>query len=294
MSEEQAWSVGRLLTWTADYFSGQGSDSPRLDAEVLLAESLGCKRIELYTRFDEEPPADVRTKYRGLVKQRANGMPVAYLVGRREFYSMEFEVTRDVLIPRPETEDLVVRALDWLKEHPGSKVVDIGTGSGAIAIAIAKHAPNAQVTAVDVSSEALAVAQRNAERHGVADSIQFIQSDLLDAVSEPTKIDLILSNPPYVITNELMALDPTVRDYEPHLALDGGPEGTTVIEKLLTQIADRLAEGGASFLEIGPSIADRVETLVDQAEGLQLQAMIKDLAGHKRIVNLEKSIRKTC
>lgn len=288
MSEEQAWSVGRLLTWTADYFSGQGSDSPRLDAEVLLAKSLGCKRIELYTRFDEEPTADVRAKYRELVKQRAAGMPVAYLVGQREFYSMEFEVTRDVLIPRPETEDLVVRALDWLKEHPGSEVIDIGAGSGAIAVAVAKHAADAKVTAVDVSPKALVVAQRNAERNGVADSIRFVESNLLSSVVEPAKFDLILSNPPYVITNELMALDPTVRDYEPHLALDGGPEGTTVIEELLTQISDRLAEGGASFIEIGPSIADRVELLVQQTNGLTLTGMIKDLAGHKRILHVEK------
>ena len=287
MSEEQAWSVGRLLTWTADYFSGQGSDSPRLDAEVLLAESLGCKRIELYTRFEEEPSADIRTKYRQLVKQRAAGMPVAYLVGQREFYSMEFEVTRDVLIPRPETEDLVVRALDWLKKHPRSEVIDIGTGSGAIAVAVAKHAAEAKVTAVDVSPKALAVAQRNAERNGVAASIHFVESDLLSSVAEPPKFDLILSNPPYVITNELMALDPTVRDYEPHLALDGGPEGTTVIEQLLIQIADRLAAGGASFIEIGPSIADRVELLVQETDGLILASMIKDLAGHKRIVHIE-------
>lgn len=288
MSEEQTWSVGRLLTWTADYFAGQGSDSPRLDAEVLLAKALGCKRIELYTQFNDEPPEGPRTKFRELVRQRAGGVPVAYLVGSREFYSLEFRVTPDVLIPRSETEDLVVKALDWLKEHPTASVVDIGTGSGAIIVSVAKHAPTAKLTAVDVSSAALAIAAGNAEQHGVADRIAFVESDLLSAVDESAKFDLILSNPPYVMANELITLDPTVRDHEPHLALDGGEEGTTVIEPLLIQIAERLADGGECLIEIGPSIVERVEMLVEKTDGLILQETIKDLAGHKRIVHAVK------
>ncbi len=285
MSEEPIWSVGRLLTWTADYFAGQGSDSPRLDAEVLLAAAMGCQRIELYTQFAEAPPEGPRTKFRELVRKRASGMPVAYLVGHREFYSLEFKLTPDVLIPRPETEQLVVVALDWLKEHPNAKVADIGTGSGAIAVSVAKHASGAKLTAIDISPKALAVAAGNAERHGVADRIQFIESDLLENLSEPAEFDLILSNPPYVLTNELMTLDASVRDHEPRLALDGGEAGTTIIERMLPQIAARLADGGECLIEIGPSTADRTESLVNETPGLVLQKTLKDLAGHKRIVH---------
>lgn len=294
MSEEQTWSVGRLLTWTADYFAGQGSDSPRLDAEVLLAAAMGCQRIELYTQFADVPPEGPRKKFRELVRQRASGVPVAYLVGYREFYSLEFNLTSDVLIPRPETEQMVVVALDWLKEHPNAEVVDIGTGSGAIAVSIAKHAPiakdepSAKITAVDISPAALAIAAGNAERHGVTDRIRFIESDLLDNVSEPAKFDLILSNPPYVLTNELMTLDPSVRDHEPRLALDGGEEGTTIIERMLPQIATRLNEGGECLIEIGPSTAERTESLVSETPGLALQETLKDMAGHKRIVHAIK------
>src|SRR5437762_11217923 len=176
-----SWTVLRLLTWTTDYLKSHGSDSPRLDAEVLLAHARGCERITLYTTFDEIVSEEVRGKFRELVKRRAEGVPVAYLVGKREFYSLSFRVTPDVLIPRPETEFVVVAALDALKGSEfrvqGSEaplVADIGTGSGAIAVAIAKHAPGCRVIATDISPAALAIAKENAAAQGVAGRIEFV------------------------------------------------------------------------------------------------------------------------
>ncbi|TWT43215.1 peptide chain release factor N(5)-glutamine methyltransferase [Botrimarina hoheduenensis] len=287
MPDTTPWSVLRLLNWTTDFFKQHGNESPRLDAEVLLAQSLACKRIELYTRFDEVPAEPVRTAFKALVKQRADGAPVAYLVGRREFYSIELAVEAGVLIPRPETELLVVTALDRLKQRADEAplLVDVGTGTGAIAIAIAKHAPAARIVALDMNPQAVALAKRNAETHGVAERVAPIESDLFSRVKASRRFDLILSNPPYVTTNELMNLDETVRDHEPHLALDGGPEGTTVIERLLAEAPQRLADGGELLFEIGPSIAQRVETLVGQAPGLSLREVYKDLAGLPRVVH---------
>ncbi len=184
-----AWTVGRLLQWTTDYLKGHGSDSPRLDAEVLLAEALGCQRIELYTTFDDVPGEEARTAFRELVRRRAEGTPVAYLVGRREFYSLSFRVTPDVLIPRPETELLVIRLFDLLDARPDPAarctIADVGTGSGIIAVCAAKHRGNIRVTAIDRSAAALAVARANAVEHGVEKRIELVESDLF-ATCRPT------------------------------------------------------------------------------------------------------------
>src|SRR5262245_40112198 len=173
------WTIGRLLTWTTDFLRDKGAENPRLDAEVLLAHSRGCKRIELYTAFEDVAPDALRERFRALVKERAAGKPVAYLVGQREFFSLPFEVTPDVLIPRPETELIVVRALDLAKELAAAgrrdlAIADVGTGSGILAVTLAKRLPTSRVTAVDVSPAAIAVAQRNAARHGVADRIEWV------------------------------------------------------------------------------------------------------------------------
>lgn len=288
MSKDPPWSVLRLLNWTTDFFKSAGNESPRLDAEVLLAEALGCQRIALYTRFDEVPAEAVRNAFKALVKRRGEGEPVAYVVGRKEFYSLEFEVEPGVLIPRPETEQLVVTALDRIKERGLSDpmLADVGTGTGAIAIAVAKHCGAAKVIALDVEPKAVALANRNAEKHGVNERVYATESDLFARLKAERKFDLILTNPPYVTTNELIDLDPTVRDHEPHLALDGGPDGTDVIRRLLAAAPERLNEGGELLIEIGPSIADTVRTEVEQAEGLELVGLLKDLAGLERVVHL--------
>ena len=291
MSDSAPWTIGRLLSWTTDFFTSQGSDSARLEAEVLLAHARNCKRIELYTAFDELPSAEIRDGFKALVKRRGEGEPVAYLVGAKEFYSLEFEVSPDTLIPRPETELLVVTLTDRVKEAAAAgtlKIADVGTGSGILAICAAKYVENANVLATDISPAALEVAKRNAERHGVADRTFFLEADLFPANKPAMQLDYILSNPPYITSNELTALDSDVRDYEPRSALDGGPEGTAVIERLLPAAAQQLKAGGLLLMEISPMIADRVEQLVQQTAHLEPRPTICDLDGRKRVIEAVK------
>ncbi|MDX1962582.1 MAG: peptide chain release factor N(5)-glutamine methyltransferase [Pirellulales bacterium] len=305
----ETWTIGRLLQWTADFLKKQGSDTPRLDAEVLLAHCRNCQRIMLYTAFDEVASDELRNQYRELVKQRAAGRPVAYLVGKREFYSLPFLVTPDVLIPRPETEFLVVKALDILKERsaalaesgqPGepAAVADVGTGSGIIAITIAKHAPplmlngirapGADVTAIDNSPAALEIARQNAASLGVAERVTFVEGDLLAGFDDRPRWDLVLSNPPYISEPEYAALDKTVRDYEPRGALVGGPTGTEIISRLIPQAAAQLKPGGWFLCEISPMIEEAVLELLRQEPSLETQPTVKDLAQLARVVVARK------
>ena len=291
MTDEQPWTIGRLLNWTTDFLRDKGADSPRLDAEVLLAHARGCQRIALYTAFEEPADDALRESFRDLVRRRAAGTPVAYLVGHREFFSLSFHVTPAVLIPRPETELLVVRALDLAKQLPtceSLQISDVGTGSGILAICCAKHLPKCHVTAIDISPQALAVAKQNAEQHQVADRIKFVEADLLASQLNDPMFDLIVSNPPYVASAEMPDLDAEVRDHEPHLALDGGEQGTEIIERLIPQASKRLKPGGWLLLEVGPANAARVEQLIAATDGLVPSETIKDLAGHPRVVQAQQ------
>ncbi len=281
--DEEKWTIGRLLNWTSEYFKNQGIESPRLEAEVLLAHSRGCQRIMLYTAFEEIASEELRTKFRALVKRRTAGEPFAYLAGKREFFSLEFEVTPAVLIPRPETEQLVITVVDWVKKHNivSPTIVDLGTGSGCIAVCLAKQLKSARITAVDVSAKALAVAQRNAARHKVDDRIEFVESDLFAKLPN-TKFNVIVSNPPYIKTGELATLDTSVRDHEPRGALDGGIEGTAIIERIVNSAPERIAPGGLLAMEISPTIAERVTKLLDDSRLDKLPTLV-DLQGHHRI-----------
>jgi release factor glutamine methyltransferase len=288
MTQTEQWTVGRLLTWTTDYLKKSGSENPRLEAEVLLAAARQCERIMLYTAFEEVVAEEVRGKFRDLVKRRAEGTPVAYLVGKREFYSLNLRVTPDVLIPRPETEFVVIAALDALKGIEAPAVADVGVGSGAIAIAIAKHAPGAKVVAIDASPAALAVARQNAADHQVQTRIEFQQGDLLaDLPAQPT-FDVIASNPPYVSEAEFGELSPAVRDHEPRLALVGGAAGTEIIARLIPQAAERLQAGGTLILEISPMIAAAVVELLAQDGRFEPAVASKDLSGLLRIVQARR------
>lgn len=281
----EVWTVGRLLSWTADYLKKQGSDSPRLDAEVLLAHSLGCERIELYTRFDEQPGDEPRTAFRNLVRQRAEGMPVAYLVGYREFFSLPFRVTKDVLIPRPETEHLVVAAIDFAKQVDDAPIAcDVGTGSGAIAVCLAHQVANCRVTGIDISPAAIEIARENAIANEVADRIEFLQGNLMGALPAEPTFDLVLSNPPYVADNEVDRMALETRRFEPREALFAGPKGTEVIERLVPQAVERLKPGGHLLIEISPMIHDLAHEVLVAAEDLEPLPSIKDLAGHKRVI----------
>lgn len=284
----ESWSVGRLLEWTAGYFRQRAADSPRLDAEALLAHVLSCRRIDLYTMYDADVSSVDRGRFRELVKRRGEGCPVAYLVGRREFYSLEFEVTPAVLIPRPETEHVVGEALSLAKKSPITSFCDVGVGSGAIAVTMAKWLPEARGLALDVSADALAVARRNAQMHDVETRLEFRESDAFAALRPDETFDMILSNPPYVTDAEMPTLPRDVRDFEPHLALVGGADGLRVLALIVAEAPNRLRDGGYLVVEIGASQEPAARQLLADSP-LTLLPTIKDLAGRPRVLIAQKS-----
>ncbi len=321
MSEiPEVWTVGRLLKWTADYFASHKVDTPRLDAEILLTKVLNCSRVDLYTQFDSQPEPAVRAAFRELVKKRASGMPTAYLIGQREFFSLNFKVTPDVLIPRPETEHLVIEVLDILKnkaakpavssdepvetetdeetgeefikpkakENPllqtSVKILDIGTGSGIIPICLAKNLPQSQFVAVDISESALEVARENAQTHSVLSQIDFRVSDLFSAIKPDETFDFIVSNPPYIGESELPAIDDSVKNFEPHTALFSGPSGTEIIERLIQQSPVHLNDNSYLIMELSPIIHQSVLSILNNQRELEYVRTVYDLAKLPRLV----------
>jgi len=286
----EQWTLKRLLDWTKEYFEKIGSESSRLDAEVLLAEALQCQRIELYTRFEEVPPADTLTQYRAWVKRRGAGEPVAYIVGHKEFYSINFDLTPNVLIPRPETEHVVVAAIEAAKSIDDSpiRIIDVGTGSACVAIALAKHIESSVIAATDVSTDALEVARANAAKHEVTERVRFFTGDLLDALPEGSKpVHLIVSNPPYIGREEIDTVEETVLKYEPEIALFGGEQGTEIIQRLVDQSVDMLLPGGKLIFENSPAVFDQCLEIIEKSP-LNLVESIKDFAGLRRVIVAEK------
>lgn len=282
---DEPWTVRRVLEWTTSHLKKHQSDTPRLDAEILLAHARGCQRIQLYTQFDEPLTDAVRAQMRELVQRRAKAEPVAYLVGQREFFSLKFHVTRDVLIPRPDTETLVMEVLDSIKGREAPKVLDLCTGSGCIAVSVAKNAKTAQVLATDISPAAIAIATENVNRHQVTDRVRLIESDLFSAVPDAEKFDVIASNPPYVPSNEIDQLDAEVSKHEPRLALDGGPDGLDIIRRIVDQ-APKFANPGALLLiEFTPEQAPTLEQLVSADSRYQDVAIRKDLGHRPRVLS---------
>lgn len=270
----------RVLQWTQSRFAERGIPTPRLDAEVLLAEVTGKQRIGLYTHFDQPLTAEELATYRALIKRRLAGEPVAYLVGKKEFYSLELVVDARVLIPRPDTETLVEVALALLPfSDPAPRVVDVGVGSGAVAIAIAVARPDALVEAVDRAPEAAEVARANAARH--APSVRVHVGDLLAPIDG--LVHLVVSNPPYIPTGDLAALQLEVRR-EPRAALDGGPDGLDLVRRLVDEATRKLVPGGALALEIGHDQAERTANLLHAAGFVDVARAI-DLAGIERVVS---------
>jgi release factor glutamine methyltransferase len=282
------WTIGALLNWTARYLAAKGSEFPRLDTEVLLAHSLACRRIDLYTRFEEMASEQVRERLRGLVRQRSEGCPVAYLVGRKEFFALEFEVNRAVLIPRPESEFVVMECLRLARDMASPRILDVGTGSGNLAVTLAHQHKTAQVTAVDLSSDALAVAGRNAARHGVAGRIRFLAGDLFQPVPAGERFDFIVSNPPYIARKDLENLPPGVRDYEPHLALDGGPSGFEVFDRLIVEAGNHLPPGGYLIVEIGAPQEGPARARLQAQGSFELADTIHDYSGHARVLQARR------
>lgn len=280
------WTIKALLDWTTDYLAKKGPapQAARLEAQLLLAHVLKCPKIDLMVRYDEQPAEADRTAFRDLIKRRVDAWPVAYLVGSREFHLLPFEVTPAVLIPRPETETLVAEAARLLKPLSAPTVLDLGTGSGCIAVSIAHGKKDARVTAVDVSPDALDVAGRNAERHKVADRVTFRQGDLFGPVPAGETFDLVVSNPPYVTPAELATLSPDVRDHEPRLALDGGPDGLLFYRRIAADAGRFLKPGGWLLVEIGATQDEAVRAILTDAPGLEVGKTLRDAGGRPRVV----------
>lgn len=288
LSSAPNWTIGRLLNWTAQHLARHGAEFPRLDAEVLLAHVLGCQRVDLYgLRFAEPASEEVRQRYGELIRRRLAGCPVAYLVGHKEFFKLDLEVSPAVLIPRPDSELLVLECLELARKLPAPRILDIGTGSGNLAIAVAKQHVGARLTATDLSAAALQVARRNAQRHQVAARIRFLEGDLFAPLEPQERFDLILCNPPYIPHEELPRLPAGVRDYEPHLALDGGPDGFALFDRLIAQAPEHLEAGGWLLIEIGAPQELPARQRLSADSRYRLLPTVRDFSGHPRVLRAQ-------
>jgi release factor glutamine methyltransferase len=266
---EDLWTIQRLRDWTCDYLQKYGSATPRLDADLLLGEVLKLPRLQLLLRLEQLVSKEELAQFKGLVKRRAAREPVAYILGKRAFHDLELRVDARVLVPRPETESLVDEVLLFLKDPaaPAGPVLDLCTGSGAIALAVAKSLKQRQqeraIVATDVSEAALAVARENAALLEL--EVEFLPGDLWDAMPDDRRFAVIASNPPYVLHDVIAGLEPDVRAWEPHLALDGGADGLDVLRRIAAQVAQRLVPGGLLVVELGSPAQGRamVELLAE-------------------------------
>ena len=287
------WTIQKLLNWTTEYLTQKKVDSPRLSAELLLSNVLGLKRIELYTQYNRVVEEEHLAKLRELVRRAGQHEPVAYLVGRAEFYSIEFEVTPDCLIPRPETELLVQRAIELLRQRAGPhQVCDLCTGCGVIAVAIAKNVPDTKVIATDLSETALGVAAKNVKKYGLDERVELLQGDLFEPLIpqlDMAPFDLIVCNPPYVSAAEYEKLGKNVKDYEPRTALYGGEDGLELYRRIAEQVGRFLDSDGALLLEIGYEQGPAVRELLAQTGLFGIIKVDKDLSGHDRIVMAQRA-----
>ncbi len=285
----EEWTVRRVLEWTIGHLKKHGSDTARLDAEVLLAFARGCSRIQLYTAYDEILPDAARQKMRDLVKRRVNAEPVAYLVGTKEFYSLAFEVNRDVLIPRPDTELLVMEALRLVKEIPAPIILELGVGSGCISTAIAVNSKTARMVGVEISPLTMAVAQRNLERHKVADRVELRCGDMFGPLRKGELFDVLVTNPPYIPTAEIETLAPPVKNHEPHRALDGGADGLDFIRRIAVEAPVFVKSGGWVLIELSPEQADTVLALFQvPGSAYEQAAIVSDLAPLPRMLRARR------
>jgi len=276
-------SARALVAWAADTLGCAGVASPELDAGLLLAHATGVPRLRRMASGEDAVNEVAALSFESLVRRRATREPLQHILGSTAFLDMDLLVDGRVLVPRPETEGLVVRVLDLCRGSAAPRIVDVGTGSGAIAIAVAKNLPQALLTATDSSGAALAVAAENAVRHGVADRITFHEGDLLGANAVGGPWDVVVSNPPYIRDDEVGTLPRDVREHEPRQALVAGPRGVEIIERLAAQAAERLAPGGWLVLEAGPTVAVEVERILAGIHGLVPGPTLKDLAGLPRV-----------
>lgn len=285
------WTVLDALQWTAGYFDTHGIDSPRLTAEILLAAVLQTTRIDLYMRHDQPLAEEERAAFRQMIRRRVSREPVAYILGEKEFLGRSFTITPDVLIPRPETEHLVEAALERLPEDDGHsrKILDLGTGSGAIVVCLAAQRPKNRYFAVDRSLAALQVARKNAAVHKVAGLIDFFAGSWLSPVNAGCAgFDMIVSNPPYIPSALFGDLQPEVGQYEPRMALDGAEDGLCAISQLVAEAPGYMSAGGFLLMEIGWDQKAAVEKLCLEAGDYTPAEFVRDYGGHDRVAILQK------
>ena len=286
---QKSWNIKELLEVTTDYLAKKEIESPRLSAESLLAHQLNIDRIKLYLRFDQPLHEQEVAGYRSLIKRRLRREPLQYITGVQEFWSLDFTVGPPVMVPRPETELLVEQVIalcrgNRLTEGPCTRILDLGTGCGALAVAIARELEAVAVWASDVSQEALDIARGNARKHGVEERIEFIHSDMWQGLSnQELTFDIIVSNPPYINSEAIASLAPEVRDHEPRQALDGGEDGLNFYRRILLDVPKHLRMGGMLFMELGAGQADDVKGICEHV-GLDVVTVVSDLAGHGRIL----------
>ena len=286
----KAWTIGELLKVSADYLKQKGIDSPRLSAEILLAHQLHLTRVKLYLQYDQPLSEQEVEGYRALIRRRLSREPIQYITGTQEFWSMEFIVNPSVLIPRPETEVLVEQAVSLLKENPnlgeeGVNLLDLATGCGALAVALACEFVKALIYATDLSEEALRVARRNAERHGVKDRIDFRSGDLFAPFAgKGARFHMILSNPPYIPSEAFETLSPEVREHEPRSALDGREQGMTYITRILREAAGYLVPGGWILMEMDPEQTLKAIRVIEETGQFTEHRRIQDYTHRYRVV----------
>lgn len=286
-ASQPPWTILSILKWTADYFESHRVESPRANAEFLLAETLKCERIDLYVRFDQPLQEDELARFKGFIKRRVRGEPAAYITGKQGFWTLELGVCESVLIPRPETETLVEAALARLPADAGpKKVLDLGTGSGAIVLALAAERPAHQYIASDRSFDALVQARQNDANHRV----HWFCGNWFEALCPSAAFDLIVSNPPYIPTADIDGLQTEVRDHEPRMALDGGEDGLSAIRCIVAGAPELLIPGGFLLLEIGWDQGPSVERFVRETGAFTPPIIQKDEAGRDRVVLAQKTV----
>jgi len=286
------WTIQKLLNWITKYLTEKNIDSPRLCAELLLSHVLKKKRIELYTNFDKTATKPQLDRLHDLIKRAAQNEPVQYLTGKTEFYSLQFRISPDCLIPRPETELLVERAIEFLRTRSGPQLVcDLCTGCGCIAIAIAKNFDNARIIATDISNAALSIAGENVETYRLTNRIQLLQGDLFDPIMpqlDTAKFDLVVSNPPYISIADFANLPQNVKQYEPKSALLAGVDGLDIYRRICDKLEYFLKPDAAVIMEIGYDQANAVRELLEQNASFTHIEIEKDLHHNDRIAVAKK------
>jgi release factor glutamine methyltransferase len=295
-STDPEWTIIKLLKWTTSYFESRDIDSPRIDAEILLAHALQLQRIDLYLQYDQPLSGNELSRFKDFIKRRINREPVAYIVGSKEFWSMDFMVTKDVLIPRPETEFLVETALNLLPQDSSSNptltpkhILELGTGSGAVVLALASMRPDHQFFASDRLMSAVNLAKQNAKHHAIKSRVSFICADWFEPFKDIRPVfDMIVSNPPYVPSRVVGKLQPEIVKYEPISAIDGGEDGLSCLRYIINNAHFYLQRKGHLLLEMGHDQRDDIQKIVDQCAKYEKVVYIKDYSGYDRVVQMRK------